>query len=154
MFLASACLVGLCTRYDGNTNTDPEVLRLFKEGKVIPVCPEQLGGLPTPREPVEFDGGDARKVYKGEAKLVGVESGVDRTENFKRGAEEVLKIAKLLEVEGVYLMDRSPSCGVNSVYVNGKLAHGMGMTAFLLAKAGFKLIPRSPEGEICQERNL
>ena len=85
MFLASACLVGLCTRYDGNTNTDPEVLRLFKEGKVIPVCPEQLGGLSTPREPVEFDGGDARKVYKGEAKLVGVESGVDRTENFKRG---------------------------------------------------------------------
>ncbi len=154
MFIASACLIGLCTRYDGNTNTDEEVLELFRQGKVIPVCPEQLGGLPTPREPVEFSGGDAKLIFEGRARLLGVESGRDYTENFLRGAKEVLKIVENIKVEGAYLMDRSPSCGVLHVHIDGRLVEGMGLTAYLLKKSGIKLNPRAPEGKICREKSL
>ncbi len=154
MFIASACLLGLCTRYDGNTNTDPEVLELFRRGKVIPLCPEQLGGLPTPREPVEFSGGDAGLVIQGKARLIGLKTGKDYTENFLRGAKEVLKIAKFLKIEGAYLMDRSPSCGALHVHIDGKVVEGMGVTAYFLKEAGIKLIPRAPEGRSCQEKSL
>ncbi len=154
MFIASACLLGLCTRYDGNTNTDPDLLKMFKEGRIIPLCPEQLGGLPTPREPVEFRGGDAAEIAEGKARLIGLKTGTDYTENFIRGAREVLKIARFLDVEGVFLMDRSPSCGALHVHVDGKVVEGMGVTAYFLKKAGVKLIPRAPEGKSCQEKSL
>ncbi len=153
-YIASACLIGLCTRYDGKTNTDSYVLELFKKGKVIPVCPEQLGGLPTPREPVEFKGGDAEKVLRGEAKLIGIQSGEDKTGQFIKGANEVLKIAKLLKIDAAFLMERSPSCGSTLVHINGELVKGIGVTAYLLKKSGIKIIPRAPEGLDCQEIDL
>lgn len=154
IYLASACLIGLCTRYDGKTNTDEYVLNLFKEGKVIPICAEQLGGLPTPREPVEFKGGDAKKVLEGQAKLIGLESGKDWTDRFIKGAKEILKLTRFLKIDAGFLMDRSPSCGSTHVHIDGKLIKGMGVTAYLLKKSGIKIIPRAPEGSNCQEISL
>ena len=154
IYLSSACLIGLCTRYDGRTNTDEYVLNLFREGKVIPVCPEQLGGLPTPREPVEFKGGDAEAVLQGKARLIGLDTGKDWTDHFIRGAIEVMKLVKILNLEAAFLMDRSPSCGSARVHVDGKVVEGMGVTAYLLKKSGIKLIVRAPEGSDCQETSL
>jgi len=145
--IVSACLVGLRTRYDGNTNEDPEIVDLLKRGEAIPLCPEQLGGLPTPREPVHFDGGDGKAVLEGKARVVGVETKEDRTENMLRGAQEVLRIARLLGVKKAILKEGSPSCGVSWVVINGEWERGMGVTAALLKKEGieveWRLLPES-----------
>lgn len=148
LYIVSACLVGLKTRYDGKSNIEQDVVKLLKEGKAIPLCPEQLGGLPTPREPIGFINGDGEDFLKGKAKLIGKESGEDKGKNFLRGAEEILKIVKKLGIKKAYLKEGSPSCGVNWVYINGKLSRGMGVTAALLKKAGVELIAKKlPEGQ-------
>ncbi|MDO5563000.1 MAG: DUF523 domain-containing protein [Synergistaceae bacterium] len=103
--LVSACLLGLNCRYCGGGCFDDRVVALAKEFCLIPVCPEQLGGLPTPREPDEILNG--RVVSK---------SGIDNTEYFERGAEEVLRLAKLLGCSMAILKERSPSCGSSMVY--------------------------------------
>lgn len=143
IYIASACLVGLCTRYDGGTNRDDVVYKLFKEGKIIPLCPEQLGGLPTPREPVDFYGGTGKDVIEGKATLK-TKKGEERKENFLRGAREVLKVVRALGIRKAYLKEGSPSCGVKWVYREGKLTEGMGVTAYLLMKEGVELIGKLP----------
>lgn len=129
LYLVSACLVGLCTRYDGTAKEYPECLLRLQNSIWIPVCPEQLGGLPTPREAADIVGGDGAAVLAGQAKVLS-KSGVDLTEAFIRGAEQVLKIARAQSVEGVLLKARSPSCAVSG---------RMGVTAALLASAGILL---------------
>lgn len=132
MKLVSACLVGIPCRYDGKSALNKKLLKLFKEGKLIPVCPEQLGGLPTPREPAEIL--NDRVITK---------RGKDVTKNFLAGAKTVLRIAKLLKIKQVFLRGRSPSCGSGWIYdgtFSGKLKKGDGITAALLKKNRIRVI--------------
>ncbi len=127
--LVSACLVGLCTRYDGQTKTNPTCLAQLKSMGWIPVCPEQLGGLPTPREAADIIGGDGYDVLTGTARVV-TKSGVDLTAEFILGAEQVLQLAKLQNINKAILKARSPSCAVL-----GKI----GVTAALLQSVGVEV---------------
>jgi len=140
--LVSACLLGINCRYDGKNALEPKLLELMKEDQIIPICPEQLGGLPTPREPAWIVGGEGSDVLKGAAKVIS-RSGRDVTENFRTGAEETLKVAKLFGAKCAILKARSPSCGCGGIrepFSFDKLKSGDGVTAALLKKNGFKVV--------------
>jgi uncharacterized protein YbbK (DUF523 family) len=125
--LVSACLVGLPTRYDGVSRPSTDC-RLALAGSLwVPVCPEQLGGLPTPRPPADLVGGDGAAVLAGRARVV-TREGLDVTDRFIRGAELVLTLALELGVSSAYLKSGSPSCGCGRV---------LGVTAALLQREGF-----------------
>ena len=129
MKLCSACLLGIKCRYDGTSNSNEKILQLAKKEILIPVCPEQLGGLPTPRHPSEIREG---RVF--------TKSGKDVTKEFVKGAEEVLKIAKLMNIKEAILKQRSPSCGSGKVgLLSGETAKGDGFTAALLKRNGIKV---------------
>jgi uncharacterized protein YbbK (DUF523 family) len=119
-------------------------------GKYIPVCPEQLGGLPTPRSPVEIVNGSGEDVLSGGKRAHG-KDGRDVTAEFIKGAEEVLKIARTFPVTAAILKERSPSCGSSLIY-DGTFQHvakpGQGVTAALLKKFN---IPVYSEQEITKE---
>ena len=135
MILVSACLVGINCKYSGGNNFNKKIFDLVKEGKAIPICPEQLGGLKTPRKPVEL------KVIDGKRYAIDNE-GNDVTENFERGAIEVLKLAKNLNINKAILQPRSPSCGVNKIYsgnFDNKLIDGNGILADLLIENGIEV---------------
>ncbi len=127
--LVSACLLGLCTRYDGRAKTHHQCLAAITGTICIPVCPEQLGGLPTPREAADIVGGDGTSVLAGTARVL-TKSGIDLTAEFIRGAEQVLQIATSQNVSRAFLKARSPSCAIT-----GKI----GVTAALLRTAGIAL---------------
>ncbi len=132
MRLCSACLLGINCRYNGEIKLNEKVIKLSKKETLIPICPEQLGGLPTPREPSE------QQVEK-----VITESGKDVTENFVRGAKQVLKLVKLFNIKGAILKQRSPSCGYGQIYDGSftrTIIKGYGVTADLLKKHGIKII--------------
>ena len=135
MILVSACLVGINCKYSGGNNFNQKIFDLVKEGKAIPICPEQLGGLKTPRKPVEL------KVIDGKRYAIDNE-GNDVTENFERGAIEVLKLAKSLNINKAILQPRSLSCGVNKIYsgnFDNKLIDGNGILADLLIENGIEV---------------
>ena len=136
MILVSACLVGINCKYSGGNNYNQKIFDLVKEGKAIPICPEQLGGLNTPRKPVEL------KVINGKRYAIDNE-GNDLTENFERGALEVLKLAKNLNINKAILQPRSPSCGVNKIYsgnFDNKLVDGNGILTELLKQNGIDVL--------------
>lgn len=141
-YVVSACLAGARTRYDGTDAGREGVRRLVAAGKAIPVCPEQLGGLPTPRAAVELSGGDGANVLDGGA-IALTESEYDATESFIRGAEEALRLAELFGASAGILKSRSPSCGCCRIYDGsfaGRLVDGDGIFAALLRRAGFTLM--------------
>lgn len=141
MIIVSACLCGINCRYSGDGKVNEEVLKLFREGKAIPVCPEQLGGLETPRPPAEIVIGTARDILNGNGRVLN-KSGLDVTENFVRGAYETLKIAKEVGCNKAILKAKSPSCGCGRVYngeFNGTLTDGNGVTAELLIENGIEV---------------
>ncbi|MDP3297763.1 MAG: DUF523 domain-containing protein [Thermodesulfovibrionia bacterium] len=140
MFLVSACLAGLNTRYDGTNCCKRYFKSLVAQGKALPVCPEQLGGLPTPREPVELVRGDGKSVLNGRAKAIGKKSGKNYTQNLLRGTDEVLKIAAMLKIKKAFLKDGSPSCGSSYIKVGNKKNKGKGVTAAALINAGIKVL--------------
>lgn len=125
--LVSACLVGLCTRYDGKIKKNRNCLKRLEKSIWIPVCPEQLGGLATPREPANLVDGDGESILAGTAKVI-TRSGLDVTNQFIKGANQVLEIALRQNITSVYLKAGSPSCGVHGT---------IGVTAALLQKNGF-----------------
>lgn len=132
MILVSGCLVGINCKYSGGNNYDKRIFNLVKEGKAIPVCPEQLGGLPTPRSASEIN--DEKVINK---------NNEDVTVQYKRGAEETLNLAKKLGVKQVILQPRSPSCGKGKIYsgkFDGTLINGNGITAELLMKNGIEVL--------------
>lgn len=138
--LVSACLLGARCRYDGASKSHPEIEALAKCHEVVPVCPEQLGGLATPRPPAERHG--ERVVTK---------TGADVTEQYRRGAEETLKLCKLLGCKAAVLKARSPSCGCGEVYdgtFSGTLTTGDGVTAELLKAHGIAVYGESQIREI------
>ena len=131
--LVSACLLGVKCRYDGMDNKSDILLKLISKGyNLIPICPEQLGGLPTPRKPAEIING----------RVINIDN-EDVTENFIKGADEVLKISKLYDVKLAVLKERSPSCGFGEIYdgtFNKVLINGNGICANLLANNNIKII--------------
>ncbi|WP_163328109.1 DUF523 domain-containing protein [Desulfurobacterium thermolithotrophum] len=145
LLIVSACLIGLNCKYNGKNNRYESLVKVFKKGKVIPVCPEQLGGLPTPRPPAKILGKDGKDVLSGTAKVLTVKgTPKDVTKNFLKGAYETLYVAELLKdkVIACILKEKSPSCGVKKIYKFevDQLKDGMGVTAALLKEKGFKII--------------
>jgi len=130
IYLASACLTGLKTRYDGRIITIAACRKAVAGGIYIPVCPEQLGGLPTPRTAADLVGGDGHDVLAGRARVLD-RTGKDVTENFILGARQVLAIAREQDIAKVILKAGSPSCG---------LAPKVGVTAALLQEQGYEII--------------
>ena len=137
--MVSACLVGVPCRYHGGHAESQALLEHLEAFQWLPVCPEQMGGLPTPRDPAELRG-DAVAVLEGRGRVV-TAAGKDVTEAFLRGAEAVLRLARAAKVGRAFLKDRSPSCGVRQVYRDGRLIPGMGVTAALLAREGIRVEP-------------
>ena len=95
MYLISACLCGVNCKYSGKNNLNDRCLELLRDGKAILVCPEQLGGLSTPREPAEIIGSPKEVLEGADGKIISI-SGKDVTEEFLKGAKETLKIAKAI----------------------------------------------------------
>jgi uncharacterized protein YbbK (DUF523 family) len=112
---------------------------LYLQGKVIPFCPEQLGGLSTPRPESEIASGSGEDVLDGKSAVL-TGDGSDVTLQFLRGAEEVVRAAKELGVERFYLKSKSPSCGYGKICRRGKLTKGNGVCAAALVRAGIDVI--------------
>ena len=150
MILVSACLLGLNTRYDGGENGHFLLKKYSQKGKFIPICPEQLGGMATPRPPAEIIGATGIQVLRKEAP-VKTKEGVDVTELFLQGAREVEHLIELMPIKAAILKERSPSCGVGQIYDGtfaNKKIEGMGVTAAILAQ---KKIPIYSEEDIREE---
>ena len=133
--LVSACLLGVRCRYDGKSKPHPAVERLLEQHTLIPVCGEILGGLPTPRVSAERQG----------ARVVTAD-GRDVTAAYRRGAEEVLRLAERYGCKAAILKERSPSCGSGRIYdgtFTGTLTDGWGVTAELLRDHGICVIGES-----------
>lgn len=129
--LVSACLLGEDCKYSGGNNYLPGIEALEERYELIPVCPEQMGGLPTPRVPAERVGD--RVVNR---------AGEDVTEAYRRGAEAALALAKAGGVRRAVLQERSPSCGSGRIYdgtFSGTLIPGQGVAARLLAENGVRV---------------
>ncbi len=132
MILVSACLLGINCKYDGDNNYNESVKDYLKDKQFVVICPEQLGGLQTPRIPAEIT----------KDKVIN-KDGIDVTKNFIKGANESLKIAKLYECREAILKEGSPSCGSNKIYdgtFTGIKVDGIGITASLLKQEGIKII--------------
>ena len=149
--LVSACLLGEPVRYDGRDNAAKvsdyhEQLRQWQQqGLLVPVCPESLGGLPTPRPAAEIDGGDGAAVLTG-LRRIHTASQQDVTDEFVTGARHTLNIALKHQACCALLAARSPSCGSDSTYngrFSGQLTSYMGVTAALLTQHGVRCF--SPE---------
>jgi len=145
MKLCSACLLGLECRYDGKSNIEKASQKLIEEyrkGNLIPICPEQLGGLATPRSGARILSGKGEDVLDGKSKLI-TDDGEDVTQQYIKGAFETLKIAKDLGIEEVILKQKSPSCG--SAFTQGGekergAVEGNGVTSALLKRNGIKVV--------------
>ncbi|WP_305041800.1 DUF523 domain-containing protein [Geoalkalibacter sp.] len=139
--LVSACLLGLHTRYDGAGKGHAGVIAWLRRHQrlPVPVCPEQLAGLPTPRSRTFFHQGDGVGVLEGRAQVVS-EQGEDRSAVFLRGAQETLKVARLCGCAEALLKERSPSCGVHQVYCGEEKISGMGVAAALLQRNGIAVL--------------
>ncbi|WP_050606700.1 DUF523 domain-containing protein [Clostridium niameyense] len=153
MILISACLCGVNCKYNGKNNLNEKVLKLFKEGRAVLVCPEQLGGQETPRAAHEIINSTGAEVLDGNAKILGPE-GDDATEQFIRGAYEALKIAKECDAKIAVLKARSPSCGLSKIYdgsFTGKKKDGNGVTAELLSRNGIKIYTEENIDELLEK---
>ena len=135
--LVSACLLGVRCRFDGGSRPSQRVKEMAGAEACAPVCPEQLGGLPTPRPAARLVGGDGRAVLAGRAKVV---AGADATDAFRRGADECLRLAEALHVKRAFLKQGSPSCGYGRVEVDGRETEGVGVTAAALEAAGTEIV--------------
>ena len=130
--MVSACLAGENCKYNGGNNRNERILKLMEGNEVITVCPEQMGGLPTPRVPSEIRDG---VVTAKDGRIVDAE--------FREGAGKALQIAKSCRPDLIILQPRSPSCGVKEIYdgsFSGKLIPGRGVFAGLALENGFRVV--------------
>lgn len=130
--LVSACLLGKNCKYNGGNNLNQGVLGFIEDHEVIGVCPEQLGGLSTPRLPAEMVEG-----------IVTNKEGISVDAEFRKGAQTALAAALEKKVDLAILQSRSPSCGVKEIYdgsFSGKKVKGQGVFARLLTKYGIKVL--------------
>ena len=141
MYIISACLCGVNCKYNGLNNYNEKCNELFISGKAILVCPEQLGGLSTPRVPSELQD-NTLNIIKKNGKILN-KDGEDVTENFLKGAREVTTIAKKLNIKKAILKEGSPSYGVNYIYdgtFTGNKIKGNGITTELLKALDIEVI--------------
>ena len=146
VLLVSACLAGRPCRYDGRDNLVPSIRDLVSSGRAVCVCPETLGGLPTPRVPAEITE-NGRVVNR---------DGKDVTDAFRRGAEEALRLAAACGCRRAVLKARSPSCGRDVIYsgrFDGTLANGSGVTAQLLMKNGITVLTEEEWTEALRQKD-
>ena len=139
-FLISACLLGVSCRYDGASKPHPLIEELAKKHTLIPICPEQMGGLGTPRAPSERRGD----------KVI-AKTGADVTAQYRRGAEEALRLYRLFDCDGAILKERSPSCGHGEIYdgtFTGTRIPGDGTAAELLVQNGIPVYGESQIEEL------
>lgn len=140
--IVSACLVGIQCRYDGADNVFEPVREMYIKNLAIPACPEQLGGMPTPRRPSEIIYGEGPDVINGDARLVN-SGGRDVTEKFIIGAQKTLQIAKKYNIKTAIFKEGSPSCGVNRIK-DGTFTKtdrkGCGVTTALLRNNNIKVV--------------
>ncbi len=140
--LVSACLLGVNCRYDGGNSRNENAINRNQSDELIPVCPEEAGGLPTPRPAVEIVGGDGNDVLDGKAKVM-TPDGEDKTDEFLKGAQHALEMAQSQGATSVILKARSPSCGCGKIYdgsFSGTLIFGDGVTTALLKRHGIEVI--------------
>jgi uncharacterized protein YbbK (DUF523 family) len=139
--LVSACLLGLPTRYDGKAKRSQAVIDYLQREKLmpVPVCPEQLAGMTTPRAKTAFHSGDGHDVVHGVGSVVS-EIGQPMNDVFRRGAQLALQVARLCGCQRALLKERSPSCGVHRIYRGNEQVPGAGVTAALLIEAGIEII--------------
>lgn len=145
MVLVSKCLWGENCKYNGGNNLREDLKEHLKNEEVVLICPECEGGLPTPRLPSEIEHGKtAGDVLLGKGRVINSE-GHDVTEEFVRGARNILQMAQILKPSAIYLKQGSPSCGCGEVYdgtFSGNIISGDGITARLLKDNGFYVIPK------------
>lgn len=142
MIAMSACLAGIACRYDGKEKGCAECKARILEGDVVLICPEVMGGLPTPRPPAELPGGDAQAVWAGESRIVN-RDGRDVTEEYLAGAEKVAALCREHGIQEVWLKAKSPACGCGWVYdgsFTGRLTEGDGILACRLKKDNIKIV--------------
>jgi uncharacterized protein YbbK (DUF523 family) len=141
--LISACLLGIKCAWDGqDIYKSDKAIELSNSEMLMPVCPEQLGGLRTPRAPQEIRGGTGEDVLDRKCKVINI-NGEDVTQEFITGAEETLKIAKLFRIEEFIGKSRSPSCGCGQIYdgtFSRELIDGDGVTTALLKRNGIRVV--------------
>jgi len=141
--LISACLLGVACNHEGRGSPRAVVDELARHYRLVPVCPEVLGGLPTPRAAAELTGGDGTDVVAGAggARVVNID-GQDVTAAYRRGAEAAVAVARAVGATRAVLKARSPSCGSSGVYdgtFSRRLVPGRGVTAAALAAAGLEV---------------
>lgn len=140
MKLISACLLGIDCAYHGKSNKADNLVDKLRDDFIIPICPEQLGGLTTPRDRARIVGGDGNDVLKGKAKVI-TNKGVDVTSQYLKGGEETLKIARIFGVKEAILKAYSPSCGKGLIFAENfsNKKEGVGTTTAILEKNGIKV---------------
>lgn len=130
--MVSACLLGENCKYSGGNNRSEKVLAFLQGHEVFPICPEVMGGLPTPRVPAEIVSG-----------VVISKAGVNVDREYRLGAAKALEIAQREKIDLAILQPRSPSCGAREIYdgtFSGRRIQGRGVTAALLMENGFRVI--------------
>ena len=150
IILVSACLIGIDCNYKGENNLESWVLDLCNSYSVIPVCPEQLGGLTTPRLPSELKHGDGKSIWAKKEGCVINSKGEEFTPQFIFGAKQIIKMSRILEIRHAIMKDKSPSCGVFNIFdgsFSGKLIQGMGVTAAGLYYEGIKIFSEKQNEE-------
>lgn len=132
MLIVSACLVGIKCRYNATSCPNKDIIKLVKEGKAIPVCPEQMGGLSTPRNQCEIKESRVRSI-----------SGEDLTDSFYKGAQEALSFAKSISCNKAILKSNSPTCGKGEIYdgtFSGRKINGNGVFTSLLQENNIEVM--------------
>jgi uncharacterized protein YbbK (DUF523 family) len=138
-YLVSACLCGIPCRFDGKSAKDNRIVKLMPSGRIIPFCPEVLGGLSVPRDKVEIIGGDGKDIIDGSAMAIS-KKGIELTSFLLRGAIASLNIASKFKVRKAIVKKNSPSCGFGRIKRKGGLVEGDGVTAALFKRAGIKVV--------------
>lgn len=144
MIAVSECLAGHPCRYDGGAKPDAAVQQLLRAGEAVCICPECMGGLPTPRLPSEIVGGDGADVWTGAARVMNT-AGEDVSRFFMDGARRALACIQQQGIDTAILKARSPSCGAGEIYdgtFSGRLKHGDGVTTALLRAHGISIQTR------------
>ena len=150
IILVSACLIGIDCNYKGENNLESWVLDLCNKYSVIPVCPEQLGGLTTPRLPSELKQGDGELIWGKKEGCVINSKAEEITTQFIFGAKQIMKITRTFDIKYAIMKDKSPSCGVFNIFdgsFSGKLIEGMGVTSAGLYYEGLKIFSEKQKEE-------
>ncbi|MCJ0544161.1 DUF523 domain-containing protein [Enterococcus cecorum] len=152
----SACLGGVCCRYDGRMQKINLIKELIAANEAVLVCPEVMGGLPIPRVPAEIVGGDGFDVWQGKAKVIN-QNQEDVTESFKQGARVAYEKLQAQQVTTLILKERSPSCGKSQIYdgtFSGTKQTGVGVATAYFIQKGMQVYSEADLPTLCSQRGI